>query len=278
MLLCSSLTRVYVFDLSKPGIPVQVGKNLRQGAFGVCFEPDSKTTPPALLSSRPGRRIWKAHCGNGSVLATLKFKLPPPRLFSSSHGFSIAYPDSKIPKYSEKSLYYALLHPFQQGVVSYREKGRQLFFLDTTNVNIYEWFFDLPLIYSIVPTEDEVFILHSKDSSITIDESLMISRIKVEPIVDMMQYSLRQDNLNQYELNQAILNALRYSMEDDNLYLILEEKLQSYNKIAITTEQGEEETYEGFDPKIINRFFKIIASIKDVMKQQKLKEEEEKNY
>jgi hypothetical protein len=53
---------------------MQVGKALRQGEYGVCFDP---RVPHGgqLLASRPGKRIWVAETGSAEVKATLKYSL-----------------------------------------------------------------------------------------------------------------------------------------------------------------------------------------------------------
>lgn len=65
----------------------QVGKALRQGPYGVCFDPNSRSGAvgagigaaagvgagnPRLLAARPGKRLWLADAVTAEVLSTLK--------------------------------------------------------------------------------------------------------------------------------------------------------------------------------------------------------------
>jgi hypothetical protein len=102
-LLISSLSKVLVLNLEKLAEPpkqvtpvpfsflricrvsddssVQVGKALRQGSYGVCF--DSSSDGNRIFAARPGKRIWSASSATAEVLSTLKLTFPePPSRFS----------------------------------------------------------------------------------------------------------------------------------------------------------------------------------------------------
>jgi hypothetical protein len=86
LLLVSSLSRVVVFELNQQASPVpkQVGKALRQGPYGACFDP--RSAGRHLLAARPGKRVWLADAISAEVQSTLKltFSQAPSLLFPCS--------------------------------------------------------------------------------------------------------------------------------------------------------------------------------------------------
>ncbi|XP_054720701.1 BLOC-2 complex member HPS5-like [Uloborus diversus] len=91
-LLVSTLTRCYLCDTNKEQY-LTIGKKLRDGEYGACFYPGSRSVDPCTIySARPGSRLWEVDI-KGSVCCTHQFKtalaIKPEKLYTFRHEVSM---------------------------------------------------------------------------------------------------------------------------------------------------------------------------------------------
>ena len=251
-LLVSSTARSYVcaHSASKAEVKaIPIGSKPRAAAHTVCVDPSAPATAagPALLASRPGRRLWKADC-TGTVLSTLILQPPLPSSFTPLTSLSPLPLPSTV---SLASLAFSHLLPFAGAVVAYTPHCPHLVVVDVGHVAVVDWFVCFARLLSVQAEGRALFVLHEREEGAEAELSIVGA---MSPY-SHLQRLLEEAEAQSLSVDALLLTAVKYRVYDRGLLTRLQRLVDARraSKGLTGAEEGEaaEATVAAFDRLVV---------------------------